>query len=170
MGLGQDQAIRPFKVTVRKEEVVAPVLPLQEHWLPMSNLDLLLPPFNFSVFFCYEKIPPPPASGLDHDHKDEPITTVGLFNMQVGVLKKAMAQALVPFYALAGEVVQNSIGEPEILCNNRGVDFLEAFADVKLEDLDFHNPDESVEGKLVPKTKRGVMAVQVSLFLNNFTL
>ncbi|KAJ0084451.1 hypothetical protein Patl1_30949 [Pistacia atlantica] len=42
-----------FTVTVSKKEVVAAVLPLQDHWLPFSNLDLLLPPIDVSVFFCY---------------------------------------------------------------------------------------------------------------------
>ncbi|KAL5562728.1 hypothetical protein UlMin_032475 [Ulmus minor] len=134
----------PFKVSVRKEDVVAGLLPLQEHWLPMSNLDLLLPPLDVSLFFCYKK---PEATSFD---------------AMVGGLKKAMAEALVPFYPFAGEVVQNSIGEPELRCNNRGVDFVEAFAEVELQELDFYDPDQSVEGKLVPKKKNGVLAVQVT--------
>jgi hypothetical protein len=32
---------------------VAPALPVQGHRLPLSNLDLLLPPLDVSVFFCY---------------------------------------------------------------------------------------------------------------------
>ncbi|MBH0063557.1 hypothetical protein I6E85_20815, partial [Pseudoalteromonas sp. NZS71] len=56
----------------------------------------------------------------------------------------------------------NSVGEPEILCNNRGVDFFEAFADVELKDLNLYDPDESIEGKLVPKKKHGVLAVQAT--------
>ncbi|KAK3206636.1 hypothetical protein Dsin_020682 [Dipteronia sinensis] len=68
----------------------------------------------------------------------------------VGALKMAMAQALVSYYALAGEVVPNSVGEPEILCNNRGVDFIEAHADVELKHLNLYNPDDTFEGKLVP--------------------
>ena len=78
-----------------------------------------------------------------------------------GVLKKALAQVLVSHYAFAGEVVPNSVGEPEILCNNRGVDFVEAFADVELRDLNLYNPDDTIEGKLVPEKKHGVFAVQV---------
>nr|POE64405.1 shikimate o-hydroxycinnamoyltransferase [Quercus suber] len=95
-------------VKVNKREVVAAVLPLQEHWLPLSNLDLLLPPVD------------------------------------------------------VGQVVSNPVGEPEILCNNRGVDFVEAFAEAELKDLDFYNPDDTVEGKLVPKKKHGVLAVQAT--------
>ncbi|KAK2997247.1 hypothetical protein RJ639_026383 [Escallonia herrerae] len=77
-----------------------------------------------------------------------------------GILKEALAQALVSYYAFAGEVVENAVGEPELLCNNRGVDFMEAVADVKLRDLNLYNPDESIEGKLVPKKKKGVFSIQ----------
>ncbi|KAI8536473.1 hypothetical protein RHMOL_Rhmol10G0259700 [Rhododendron molle] len=137
-----------FTVVVAKKEVVATVLPMQEHWLPMSNLDLLLPPVDVGVFFCYKKTP----------EEDNLLT----FGSMCCVLKRALAQVLVSYYPFAGEIVQNTVGEPEILCNNRGVDFIEAFADVDLCHLDLYNPDESVEGKLVPKKKQGVLCVQVT--------
>ncbi|KAK3017303.1 hypothetical protein RJ639_006902, partial [Escallonia herrerae] len=138
-----------FSVKVSKKEVVAATLPLQEHWLPLSNLDLLLPPLDVGVFFCYKK----PAGG------HHPTTT---FGSMAGILKEALAQALVSYYAFAGEVVENAVGEPELLCNNRGVDFMEAVADVKLRDLNLYNPDESIEGKLVPKKKKGVFSIQAT--------
>ncbi|KAL7254843.1 hypothetical protein ACSBR1_009064 [Camellia fascicularis] len=59
-------------------------------------------------------------------------------------------------------MVENSVGEPELLCNNRGVDFIEAFAYVKLQDLNLYNPNETIEGKLVPKKMRGVLCVQAT--------
>ncbi|KAL9416288.1 hypothetical protein AB3S75_039477 [Citrus x aurantiifolia] len=137
-----------FIVTVSKKDVVAAVLPLQEHWLPLSNLDLLLPAIDFGVFFCYKK---PTAADF------------GSFGSTVDVLKKAMAEALVSYYALAGEVVYNYDGEPELLCNNRGVDFVEAYAEVELRDLNLYNPDESIEGKLLPKKKKnGLLSVQAT--------
>ncbi|MED6222741.1 hypothetical protein PIB30_067280, partial [Stylosanthes scabra] len=133
-----------FKVKVTKEDVVvAAMLPMQDHWLPLSNLDLLLPPLDFGVFFCYHN------------------TTMS-FGSMVGCLKNALAQALVPYYVLAGEVVQNSMAEPEILCNNRGVCFIEAEADVELHSLNLYNPDESIEGKFVPNKKHGILAVQAT--------
>ncbi|XWS11653.1 hypothetical protein CRYUN_Cryun37aG0017600 [Craigia yunnanensis] len=137
-----------FSVTVCKKEVVAAMLPLQEHWLPLSNLDLLLPPVDVGVFFCYKK--------------QEALGDSMSFGSMVSVLRKAMAQALVSYYAFAGEVVPNTVGEPELVCNNRGVDFVEAYADVELQNLDLHNPDESIEGKLVPKKKHGVLSVQIT--------
>ena len=137
-----------FKVRVSKKEVVAAALPLQEHWLPLSNLDLLLPPMDVGVFFCYKKP-----------------TAAGSFGSMVGVLKKALAQALVSFYAFAGELVPNSLSEPELLCNNRGVDFIEAFADVELQQLNLYNPDETI-AKLVPHKTHGVLAVQVRISIS----
>lgn len=152
MGSGGD-----FTVTVTRKDIVAAVLPILEYWLPLSNLDLLLPPLDVSVFLCYKK-PHESVNGGENF----------TFGSMVRVLKEAMAQALVPYYAFGGEVLSNSLGEPELLCNNHGVDFLEAYADVKLKDLDLYNPDESIEGKLVPKKKHGVLSVQVTLSLPEY--
>lgn len=140
-----------FPVTVKRSEVVAAVLPVQEHWLPMSNLDLLLPPLDFGIFFCYKKrTAENREGGLSPENK-------------VAVLKKALSQALVSFYPFAGEIVQNRQGEAEILCNNRGVEFTYAYADVEMRDVDLYRPDLSVHGKLVPVKMHGVVSVQVKI-------
>ncbi|CAA0818713.1 HXXXD-type acyl-transferase family protein [Striga hermonthica] len=136
-----------FSVTMRRSEVVTAVLPVQDHWLPLSNLDLLLPPLDFGIFFCYKKI-----VGKDGDN---------INSLPVVELKKALSQVLATFYPLAGEIVHNSQGEPEILCNNRGVDFVQAYADVELKDIDLHRPEKSVHGKLVPIKMHGVLSVQL---------
>ncbi|WOG90822.1 hypothetical protein DCAR_0310068 [Daucus carota subsp. sativus] len=130
-------------VVVKTTEVVAAVLPVTEHRLAMSNLDLLLPPLDVGIFFCYD----------DGGKNNE---------VMMSMVKKGLGQALVCFPVLAGEVVQNSEGEPEMLCNNRGVDFVEAFADVELRELDLYNPDESVDAKFVPIKKHGVISIQVT--------
>uniref|UniRef100_A0A0E0KUZ8 Uncharacterized protein n=1 Tax=Oryza punctata TaxID=4537 RepID=A0A0E0KUZ8_ORYPU len=123
---------------------VAPALPTQEHRLPLSNLDLLLPPLDVSVFLCYHH-PAPSAAAL----------------------KEALAKALVPYYPIAGEVVANGDGEPELLCSGRGVDFTEvsaADAGEEMRGLRIGMVDERVE-KLVPAKKAtSVMAVQVTKF------
>ncbi|KAM7481705.1 hypothetical protein LguiB_006288 [Lonicera macranthoides] len=101
---------------------------------------LLLPPVDVGVFFIYK-------------------------NANAGakpLLKKALAEALVTYYAFAGEIMESTASESELLCNNRGLDFVEAFADVELRDLNVYNPNESIEGKLVPLKKHGVLAVQVT--------
>lgn len=140
-------AAMEFSVTINRKEVVVAALPLQEHRLPLSNLDLLLPPLDVGVFFCYKK--PCRSNGQ-------------AFVSMARTLKNSLAQILVSFYAFTGEVVMSSVGEPELLCNNRGVDFMEAYADVELRELQLYNPDASVEGQLVPKKKDGVLCIQVT--------
>lgn len=150
-----------MKVEVTKRETVSAVLPLQEHWLPLSNLDLLLPQLDVGVFFCYTRTA---AISDDKDNGTMMRSPELTFGSMVGALKASLAKVLVSYYAFAGEMVVNSASEPEILCNNSGVDFVEAAADIELQHLNLYNPDESVEGKLVPSKKRGVLAVQVSLY------
>jgi hypothetical protein len=79
------------------------------------------------------------------------------------VLKEALAKTLVAYYPLAGEVVVNADGEPELMCNSRGVDFTEASVEGSvLRELRLGIVDEGVE-KMVPAKKAGVMSVQVYL-------
>lgn len=142
MGLCEREVV----VVVKSMEVVTPLLPVTEHLLAMSNLDLLLPPLDFGIFFCYD----------DGGKNNE---------MMISMMKKGLSQVLVSFYSLAGEVVLNNEGEPEILCNNRGVDFVEAFADVKVQHLDLYKLNVSVYANYVPVKKHGVLAVQVINYL-----
>ncbi|KVI01450.1 Chloramphenicol acetyltransferase-like domain-containing protein [Cynara cardunculus var. scolymus] len=130
-----------YQVTVKDRDIIsASCAPLHEYWLPQSNLDLLLPPLEAGVFFCYKK-------------KDDTVMSPGTV---VKTIKKSLGRVLSTFYPLAGEIVSNSQGEPEVLCNNCGVEFVHAHADVELKTLDLHHPDENVSGKLVPKINRGV--------------
>ncbi|ESQ27220.1 hypothetical protein EUTSA_v10018518mg [Eutrema salsugineum] len=143
--MGEATVQTDFHVTTIRKQLITAALPLQDHWLPLSNLDLLLPPLNVSVCFCYKK-PRNIATNLVAPNE---------------TLKTALAETLVSYYAFAGEIVTNPSGEPEILCNNRGVDFLEAGADVELRELNLSDPDESI-AKLVPIKKHGVIAIQVT--------
>ncbi|XP_020594852.1 shikimate O-hydroxycinnamoyltransferase-like, partial [Phalaenopsis equestris] len=123
---------------------------LKEHFLPLSNLDLLLPPIEVGLFLCYKK--PPPLSS--------PLCS---FASLVAKLKSSLAKALAVFYPFAGKVLPNAAGEPALLCNNRGVVFIEAYAEVALDQLNFYDVDRSVERKLVPKNDGGgVLAVQAT--------
>ncbi|XP_060189365.1 coniferyl alcohol acyltransferase-like [Lycium barbarum] len=139
---------RNFNVKVNKTEVVAAVLPMQKYWLPLSNLDLFLPPVDVGVLFCY--LNPIISEKINLE-----------YGSMVKILKDSLAETLVSYYAFSGEIVENLAGEPEVLCNNSGVYFTEAFADVELKEINFYNPDESIEGKLCKK-KHGVLAVQVT--------
>lgn len=136
-----------FSVKIIRTKTVAPNQPCHDHRLPFTNLDLLVPPFDIGSFFCYKK------------SDDSAHTTC---TAMVGALKASLSQALTLFYPLAGEIVRNAAGEPEIHCNNKGVDFVEAVADVELRELNFYNPDVSIDGKLMPKRYHGVLAIQVS--------
>ena len=107
-----------------------------------------MPPIDMGVLFGYKK---PHVSGNGGDELR--------FGSMVRVVKEALAQALVSYYAFAGEVVSNSMGEPVLLCNNRGVDFIEVYVDVQLQDLNLYNLVDSIEGKLVPKKKNGVLSL-----------
>ncbi|KAL4564398.1 hypothetical protein LXL04_028462 [Taraxacum kok-saghyz] len=136
-----------YQVKVKESEFISAThAPNHEFWMPLSNLDLLLPPLAAEGFFCYQK-------------KDE---TAMSMEMVVKTLKESLAGVLSIYYPLAGEIVPNRHGEPEVLCNNNGVEFVQAHADVDLKSLDLHHPDESVKGKLVPKLNRGVFSVQVT--------
>ncbi|KAI3805593.1 hypothetical protein L1987_28111 [Smallanthus sonchifolius] len=139
-----------YQVSVKGRDVIYAVHhePKIEYWLPQSNLDLLLPPLEAGVFFCYKN---------REDTSMSPETVVK-------IIKNSLAGVLSTFYPLAGEIEANSQGEPEVWCNNNGVEFVHAHADVELKTLDLHHPDETVKGKLVPKINRGVLAVQVTEF------
>ncbi|XP_020582736.1 uncharacterized protein LOC110026214 [Phalaenopsis equestris] len=142
------ESSKDYTVRICRKETISAALPSQEHWLSLSNLDLLLPPLDVGVFFIYTKPQLESSSST--------------FASLVKVLKTSLAKSLVTYYPFAGEVVSNSMGEPELLCNNRGVEFIEAFADVEIAELDFHNADQTFEGKLLPNKMGGALTVQAT--------
>ncbi|KAH0458070.1 hypothetical protein IEQ34_013385 [Dendrobium chrysotoxum] len=142
---------KDYTVRICRKETISAALPLQEHWLSLSNLDLLLPPLDVGVFFIYTK----PPLELKQSFSSS-------FASLVNVLKTSLAKSLVIYYPFAGEVVNNSMGEPELRCNNRGVEFIEAFGDAEIIELDFYDADQSFERKLVPKKKDGVLTIQAT--------
>ncbi|KVI01445.1 Chloramphenicol acetyltransferase-like domain-containing protein [Cynara cardunculus var. scolymus] len=95
-------SIGMLTVSVKQTDIIMAATPVQNLWLPMSNLDLLIPPLDVGVFFCYRK---------PMDHGDENSCIINL-------IEQSLSLALVHFYPLAGEVVYTSQGEPELLCNN----------------------------------------------------
>ncbi|GJR30500.1 shikimate O-hydroxycinnamoyltransferase-like protein [Tanacetum coccineum] len=85
------------------------------------------------------------------------------FSTNYHSINASLSRALALYYPLAGEILWNADArENQIHCNNRGVDFVEAVADVQLKELNLYNPDESIEGKLMPKKLHGVLAIQVT--------
>jgi hypothetical protein len=139
-----------YNVKIVSKEVLVNAHPVQEHRLTLSNLDLTIPPVSVSVFLCYKK----PASRSESSFTEEATHD----------LKSSLSEALVSYYVFAGEMVSNTYGEPELLCNNQGVEFVQAGANIGLAELDLYNPDKTVEGKLVPMlSNSSVFATQVSL-------
>ncbi|KAL8268785.1 hypothetical protein R6Q59_002583 [Mikania micrantha] len=128
------------KVVVHAEE------PCVEHWLPFTNFDLIVPPFDVGSTFFYSK------------PSDEN------FPIILKTLKASLSRVLSLYPPMAGEIAWNGdAGENQIHCNNHGIDFIEAVVDVELKELNLYNPDECIEGKLMPKKLlRGVLAVQVT--------
>ncbi|CAM8901188.1 unnamed protein product [Rhodiola kirilowii] len=142
---------QPQNVAVTSLTIIVKAEPdlVHEHREPLSSLDLFIPNEDVAVIFFYHK------PKVD-------------FNSMVTTLKKSLADTLVHYYVFAGELVSNdddTSGELEILCNNRGVDFTEASVDLELTDLDLHKPDELIRGQLAPKKTVGNLAVQVTQFL-----
>ncbi|KAK9074436.1 hypothetical protein SSX86_007034 [Deinandra increscens subsp. villosa] len=134
-----------FLVKVIKNEVVHAEQPWNDHWLPFANFDLLVPPINFGLIFFFKK----PSNGS--------------FSTIVTTLKASISRVLALYPPMAGEIAWNEgAGENQIHCNNGGVYFIEAVADVELKQVNLCNPDECMEGKLMPKKLlRGVLAIQV---------
>ncbi|XP_035842262.1 anthranilate N-benzoyltransferase protein 1 [Helianthus annuus] len=143
MDIGGDS----FSVKVIQKEVVHAEEAWNEHWLPFTNFDLLLPPLEVGSIFFYKK----------------PAHAASFFTI-VNTLKASLSRALALYPPLAGEIAWNgAAGENQIHCNNRGVYFIEAVADVVLKELNLYNPDECIEGKLMPKKLlHGVLAIQVT--------
>ncbi|GLJ20280.1 hypothetical protein SUGI_0368300 [Cryptomeria japonica] len=102
-----------YNVEVVEREIVLPALPLQEHVLPFSNIDLTIPAL---------------------------------------AVHSSLSNALVSFDAFAGRLVSNGVGETELVCNNKGVEFAKAYALTSLAQVEFCNPIAAVGDKLVPPT------------------
>ncbi|KAH9289673.1 hypothetical protein KI387_033790, partial [Taxus chinensis] len=121
-----------YNVHIIRKEIVVPALPILEHVIPLTNLDLTIPPVSVHVFFCYKN------------------TSNRNFACALSHLKTSLSRALVGYFIYAGRLVANSVGLPEILCNSKGVQFTQGYAPTRLAQLNMYNPDETVEGKLVP--------------------
>ncbi|GLJ35065.1 hypothetical protein SUGI_0705570 [Cryptomeria japonica] len=144
---------KDYELKIVNTDVIVPALPMQQHILPLSNLDLTIPPVSVHVFFCY-KNPFPRTFGSAISH-----------------LRNSLSRVLVSYYVFAGRLVTDSIGLAKVHCNSKGVLMTQAYAAAPLSTLNLYNPDESVEGKLVPLLSKPseedclpVFAVQVTEF------
>ena len=76
-----------YEVIIKKVETVAAVLMVQEHRLPLSNFDFIIPPVDVGIFLCFKK----PAPIADTNAASVGFTT---FPAIVAALKAALAKVV----------------------------------------------------------------------------
>nr|XP_009403024.1 PREDICTED: 3'-N-debenzoyl-2'-deoxytaxol N-benzoyltransferase-like [Musa acuminata subsp. malaccensis] len=86
-------------------------------------------------------------------------------------IKAALSRALVPYYPVAGRIVEPSPGEPEVACTGEGVWFVEASVDCSLKDVNnLERPLVLPKEELIPfapaevKEEDLIMMMQVTEF------
>nr|DAD24936.1 TPA_asm: hypothetical protein HUJ06_026400 [Nelumbo nucifera] len=115
------------------------------HVLTLSNLDLLSGRFPVTYFYVYRK---PPAES---------------FASVLNGLTSSLADTLTHYYPFAGRIVTNAkTSEPEIICDNHGALVVEAHANIPLDELDYYNLDQFLQGKLVSINHEYPLHVQVT--------
>lgn len=94
------------------------------------------------------------------------------WQMVVQTLKTSLTTTLVHFYPLAGRLASITGGRLELNCNADGIPFIEAYADVKLADLDdffeypiFDQLIPSVDYRNTPLEEVPLLLLQVTRFL-----
>ncbi|GFZ16256.1 HXXXD-type acyl-transferase family protein [Actinidia rufa] len=119
----------------------------EPHILTLSNLDLLSGRFPVTYFYFYGK------------------PLVANFTSIVDSLIISLAKTLCHFFPFAGRIVQNqSTSEPEIICDNTGALVVEAHANIALQELNFYNLNQSLEGKLVSINHDFPLQIQVTCY------
>ncbi|XP_026657005.2 myricetin 3-O-glucosyl 1,2-rhamnoside 6'-O-caffeoyltransferase AT2-like [Phoenix dactylifera] len=102
-----------FSVNKLAPALVAPSEPTPSGNLPLSSIDR-----TTAVSVTIDLI-------LVFEHGEEPAK----------VIREALSKALVPYYPVAGRIVEPSPGEPEVACTGDGVWFVEASANFGLKDV-----------------------------------
>ena len=135
-----------FEVNFTSKTVIKAIGPLPEpHIITLSNLDLLSGRFPVTYFYFYHR----PV--LDD------------FSSIIEALKCSLAKILNHYYPFSGRIAENpNTNEPEIICDNSGALVVEAHANIPLKDLDFHNLNLSLQGKLVSINPEFPFQVQVT--------
>ena len=117
-----------FAVRRREPVLIGPASPTPRETKRLSDLDDQenLRSHVYGVFFYRGG----PASG-----RDDPVV----------IIRRALSEALVPYYPLAGRLREVEDRKLVVDCTGEGMTFVEADADVRLEDLEADGP-----GGLVP--------------------
>ncbi|EFJ07456.1 probable hydroxycinnamoyl transferase [Selaginella moellendorffii] len=100
-----------MEINVVRETMVRPAGATPQRVLWNSNVDLVIPRIHTASVYFYR---PDPSGGEGY--------------FEGGVLREALAKALVPFYPMAGRLKKDENGRFEINCNGEGVLLVEAAA------------------------------------------
>jgi shikimate O-hydroxycinnamoyltransferase len=137
-------------ITVRRSTMVRPAQERPRERLWNSNLDLVVPRFHTPSVYFYRR--PDTDAGAAEER---------FFDAER--MRRALAEALVPFYPMAGRLARDEDGRVEIDCSGEGVLFVEAEA-----------PDAAVDdyGDFAPtmELKRLIPAVDYTDDISSFPL
>ncbi|CAH2064746.1 unnamed protein product [Thlaspi arvense] len=141
------------------EEVIKPFSPTPNHLktFHLSLFDQFLPPTYQTVVLFYDK-----ECGFDQANPKEEVARINL----IQTLKNSLSHTLTRFYPLAGRIQGVSVD-----CNDEGVLFTEARADVPLSDV-LSNPRSDLLQQLIAPLKVSnpgtwpLLRVKVSFFRN----
>ncbi|KAI3790589.1 hypothetical protein L2E82_03746 [Cichorium intybus] len=142
-----------MRVTVKYSSMIKPAEPTWSGRLPLSELDQTGMNTHVSTIYFYTK----PSQDWD---------TV------LQTLKASLTTTLVHFYPLASRLSSIAGGRLELDCNADGVQFIEAYADMKLVDLDdfmqspiFHHLIPSVDYRHTPLEEVPLLLLQATKFV-----
>jgi len=129
-----------MKITVRGSEMVYPAAETPRRRLWNSGPDLVVPRFHTpSVYFFRRR---------DGEGNDLAAADGSFFDG--ARMRRALAEALVPFYPMAGRLARDEDGRVEIDCNAGGVLFQEADApDATVDDFGDFAPTMELK-RLIP--------------------
>lgn len=106
-----------MKIHVKESTIIRPAQETPKHRLQISDLDMIVPSNYVPSVYFYRR---------SSDCTDF---------FEVGLLKKALSEVLVPFYPVAGRLQKDENRKIEILCNGEGVLFLEAETSCGIDDF-----------------------------------
>lgn len=120
-----------LRVKLQKPALIVPAEPTKNHVYFLSNLDHNTVSLVQTVY-CYK-------ASMEKGQED-PAT----------VIKEALRKVLVTYYPLAGRLGLSPEGKLNVHCNSEGAVFVEAEADIPLEEIgDLSKPDNIMLGNLV---------------------
>jgi shikimate O-hydroxycinnamoyltransferase len=141
------------EIRIKQSTIVRPAEDTPEKSLWSSNLDLLVPMVHIPTIYFYK-----PVNGSSN-----------FFDPQV--LKEALSKALVSFHHMAGRLEKDENGRMSILCNAKGVLFVETETSSTIDEVgDFTPHSEMLQ--FIPEVDRSsifsypLLLAQVSFMIS----